>query len=502
MPPCPLLGLAPGGVYLAGTVTRTAVRSYRTIAPLPLARRYLFCGTFPVLADGRRYLSPCPVEPGLSSLVGRWLTPVPSKAAVRPTRDLTLSYRRVAFPARGSHRMTDVLSLAIDDPFPAELHGSAVSVGNFDGVHLGHTALIAELRQEARRLNTPAVAVTFDPHPLRLLAPDRFLPQLTTPEDRAELLLNAGANWVVILKTTPDLLRLEANEFLQRLFVDRFAAKAVIEGFNFGFGRDRTGTTESLKSFCRDNSILSCIVTAKMSASGEPVSSSRVRAALDARDVAGAARLLGRPYRLRGTVVVGDRRGATLGFPTANLGDCRTVIPGDGVYAVRVQCACGEFMGAANIGPNPTFGVSARKVEVHLLDFDQDLYGQPVAVDFVEQLRNTRKFESKEELVRQLHEDVDQTRRKLASADRLLPAGGESDDLKARIQSVLEVHVAPALSLEVGGLEVLDVIDGVVRIRVTDVCAACPATVMTLIMGIEQELRKHLPEVEYLEAVP
>ncbi len=398
--------------------------------------------------------------------------------------------------------MTNVLSLAIDDSFPAELRGSAVSVGNFDGVHLGHAALIAELRQEAQRLNTPAVAVAFDPHPLRLLAPDRFLPQLTTPEDRAELLLNAGANWVVILKTTPDLLRLEANEFLKRLFVDRFAAKAVVEGFNFGFGRDRVGTTESLKSFCRDNSIPCSIVAAKKAASGEPVSSSRVRAALDSGDVANAARLLGRPYRLRGTVVVGDRRGATLGFPTANLGDCRTVIPGDGVYAVRVQCAFSEFIGAANIGPNPTFGVSARKVEVHLLDFDQDLYGQPLAIDFVERLRNTRKFESKEELVRQLHEDVDQTRKKLDLVGSPLPSEEGIDDLKARIQSVLEVHIAPVLSLDVAGLEVLDVIDGVVRIRVTDACAGCPATVMTLIMGIEQELRKHVPKIEYLEAVP
>ncbi len=392
--------------------------------------------------------------------------------------------------------MTNVLTLAIDDSFPAELRGSAVSVGNFDGVHLGHAALIAELREEARRLNAPAVAVTFDPHPLRLLAPDRFMPQLTTPEDRAELLLKAGANWVVILQTTPDLLRLEANEFLQRLFVDRFAAKAVVEGFNFGFGRDRVGTTESLKSFCRDNSIACRIVAAKMAASGEPVSSSRVRAALDSGNVIGATRLLGRPYRLRGTVVVGDRRGATLGFPTANLAECPTVIPGDGVYAVRVQCTFGEFMGPANIGLNPTFGVSARKIEVHLLDFDQHLYGQPLAVDFVERLRDTRKFESKEELVRQLHDDVDQTRKKLA------PFGGEIDDLKARIQSVLEVHVAPALSLDVSGIKVLDVTDGVVRLRVTDVCAGCPATVMTLIMGIEQELRKHLPEVEYLEAVP
>jgi riboflavin kinase / FMN adenylyltransferase len=390
---------------------------------------------------------------------------------------------------------TNALSLGINDTFPAELRGSSVSVGNFDGVHLGHAALIAELRQEANRLSVPAVAVTFDPHPLRLLAPDRFMPQLTTPEDRAELLLKAGADWVVILKTTPDLLRLEANEFLQRLFVERFAAKAVVEGFNFGFGRDRGGTTQSLENWCRKQHLPCRIVAAKTAANREPVSSSRVRAALDTGDVAGATQLLGRPYRLRGTVIVGDRRGATIGFPTANLGKMQTVIPGDGVYDVRVECNFGTFAGAMNIGPNPTFGVAARKVEVHLLEFYRDLYGAAIAIDFIKRLRDTRKFASKVELVRQLHEDVDAVR-------RLSPVISAAHGLKHRIESVLREYVAPALSLDTAGLEVLDVTDGVVRLRLTGNCAGCPATIMTLIMGIEQELRKHIPEVEYLEAVP
>lgn len=302
-------------------------------------------------------------------------------------------------------------SLDFQEPFPAVLRGGAVSIGNFDGVHLGHAALMQRLKQQARQIGGPAVAVTFDPHPLALLTPDRFLPQLNTPMDRAELLLQAGADWVVILQTTRDLLQLPAEGFLAALLQERLDARHVVEGFNFGYGRDRQGNTSSLERWCKQHGLQCEIVAALTAANEQPISSSRVRMALTASDVASAARLLGRPYRLRGKVVVGDRRGATLGFPTANLDQIATVIPGDGVYAVRAVGEFGTFAGAANIGPNPTFGVARRKVEVHLLDFDRDLYNSTLAIDFVARLRDTRTFDSKEELVRQLREDVEIARR-------------------------------------------------------------------------------------------
>jgi riboflavin kinase/FMN adenylyltransferase len=392
---------------------------------------------------------------------------------------------------------TRALALGIDEPFPAALRGSAVSIGNFDGVHLGHIALISELRRVADQERAQTVVVTFDPHPLRLLAPDRFMPQLTTPEERAELLLRAGADWVVILKTTQELLQLEADEFLRRLLLNGLAAKAVVEGFNFHFGKDRQGTPQSLQTWCNNHDMACHIVAAKLGSNNEPISSSRVRAALDAGDVVGAARLLGRPYRLQGRVITGDRRGKELGFPTANLGDIRTVIPGDSVYAVSVKCDFGTFTGAANFGPNPTFGVTARKVEVHLLDFDGDLYDQEIEIEFAEQLRQTRKFASKDELVRQLTLDIERAR---ASAARTVE--DKTPNLKQRVEAVLREQVAPALFLDGAGFEVLDVTDGVVRMRMTGACMSCPSTIMTLIMGIEQELRKHIPEIEYLEAVP
>jgi riboflavin kinase/FMN adenylyltransferase len=310
----------------------------------------------------------------------------------------------------------DVLRRGIGDPFPAWLRGGAVSVGNFDGVHRGHAALVAELRRQAEGLGKPAVVVTFDPHPLRLLAPERFMPLLTVPDERADLLIAAGANAVVILTTTPDLLCMEPAAFLDALLVQALDAAAVVEGFNFAFGRDRAGTTQSLIDWCQQFGRRCTIVRAKTTGSGNPVSSSRVRAALEAGDVAKTAGLLGRPYRLAGTVVPGERRGVGLGFPTANLANIATVVPGGGVYAARAFVGDAAFPAAANIGPNPTFGESASKVEVHLIGFSGDLYDQVIAVEFLDRLRDTRSFASKDALVRQLNDDV-ATAARIATGD-------------------------------------------------------------------------------------
>lgn len=374
-------------------------------------------------------------------------------------------------------------SLSLDDPFPPELAGGAVSIGNFDGVHLGHAALVAELVAAARATPGPAVTITFDPHPLRLLAPDRFMPQLTSAEDRATALHSVGADHVVILQTSPALLQLDAEAFLQRLLVERLAARAVVEGFNFSFGRNRRGSTELLRSWCGRRDIDCRIVSAYSLDGSEPVSSSRVRSALDRGDIATANALLGRPYRLRGTVAAGARRGATLGFPTANLVDCETVCPADGVYAARV----GPHAAAVNIGANPTFAEAHRKIEVHVIDFAGDLYGQPLAVDFLGRLRETRPFPSKELLVAQLNSDVEQAR---------------TVALKARVEDALRREVGPALELDGAAIEVLGVENNVARVRLGAVCASCPATLMVLVNGIEDELRKHVPEIEYLEAAP
>jgi riboflavin kinase/FMN adenylyltransferase len=311
--------------------------------------------------------------------------------------------------------MAGVFTLNLDEPLPGPCRGGAVTVGNFDGVHRGHQHLIAHLREHARALSGPAVALTFDPHPLLLLRPEQFQPVLTTLADRAELLRAAGADCVGVLRTTPDLLRLGARDFFDRVLRAQAGAAAAVPGFNFAFGRDREGTVEMLASLCRE-AALGFTVAPPLLLEGRPVSSSRVRGELVRGDIRQARLLLGRPYRLRGTVEAGRRRGQTLGFPTANLGRPQTLVPGDGVYAARAEVAGSAWPAAANVGPNPTFGEQARKVEVHLIGFRGDLYGRELAVDFLDRLRDVRPFTGPAELVEQLRQDVERARQVAAEA--------------------------------------------------------------------------------------
>jgi riboflavin kinase/FMN adenylyltransferase len=296
---------------------------------------------------------------------------------------------------------------------PAECTGGAVTVGNFDGVHRGHQALVAVARRHAERLHGPAVVVTFDPPPHLVLHPEAApRPPLTTLADRAELLHKAGADHVVILRTSPALLALSSEAFFEDVLARQLAAKAVVEGYDFRFGRGRAGTNAALRDLCAAAG-LAFEEVAPVTYRDEPVSSSRVRAAIVSGDVARAAELLARPYRILGMVVTGAKRGRTIGFPTANLADVPTVLPGNGVYAVRATVEGRMWPGAANVGPNPTFGEDARKVEVHLINFAGDVYGQPMAVEFVAKLRETRPFAGVAELASQLKRDVEEAKKAL-----------------------------------------------------------------------------------------
>jgi riboflavin kinase/FMN adenylyltransferase len=301
--------------------------------------------------------------------------------------------------------------LALGDTAPGTCRGAVLTLGNFDGVHRGHQALIAEVRRQAKLGGVPALAVTFDPHPLQVLRPALFQPVLTTLEHRAELLQSgsAGADHVVVLETTPQLLRLSPAEFFTRVVRDALQARALVEGYNFAFGKDRAGTLEVLRELCDESRIPLTLLPAQ-EIDGKPVSSSRVRAELLAGRIDAVRALLGRPYRLAGTVVTGQRRGQTLGFPTANLDQIRTLIPGNGVYAVRATHDRRTWPAAANIGPNPTFGEDARKIEAHLIGFGGDLYGQELAIDFVAKIRDTKPFAGAAELMAQIRADVDQAR--------------------------------------------------------------------------------------------
>jgi riboflavin kinase/FMN adenylyltransferase len=293
---------------------------------------------------------------------------------------------------------------------PPSCRGGVATIGNFDGVHRGHAALAAEVRSQARRLGVPALAVTFHPHPIALLRPASLGLPLTTLADRVELLQQAGVDEVVILHTTTDLLALSAAEFFDQVIRDRLAVRALVEGYSFGFGRNREGNVETLQRLAAAADV-PLTVLPPVRVDGETASSSQVRARVLAGDVAGAAVLLGRPYRLHGTVGVGQRRGRTIGFPTANLDALETIPPGDGVYAATVRLDDRVWPAAVNVGPNPTFGEGARKTEAHLIGYQGDLYSRPLAVDFIQRLRDTRPFAGVAELTAQLRQDVEQARR-------------------------------------------------------------------------------------------
>lgn len=292
---------------------------------------------------------------------------------------------------------------------PRELTGGAVTVGNFDGVHLGHRALLAAARTQADALGGPAVAITFDPPPHQILFPGPVRPPLTTLSERAELLQQAHADHVVILKTSPALLALSPEAFFEDVLVRQLGAKAIVEGHDFRFGRNRAGSNETLRQLCSTAGLVFVEVPQLMHG-GEPVSSSRVRSAIVRGNVSLVTELLTRPHRITGTVVTGAKRGRTIGFPTANLDDVLTVLPANGVYAVRAIVDGQNYPAAANIGPNPTFGEDAQKIEVHVIGFSGDLYGKPMTVELIARLRDTRPFAGVNELIEQLKKDVEEAK--------------------------------------------------------------------------------------------
>lgn len=287
---------------------------------------------------------------------------------------------------------------------PELFRGGYVSIGNFDGVHAGHQKIVQRLRVLADAEGVPAVVLTFDPHPLALLRPDRVPPCLTTLEHKAALLERAGATCVVAYPTDRRLLALTPEEFFDAIIVVELQARGIVEGPNFCFGKDRKGDIDTLRDLCRLRGIALQVLEP---VGGEAmVSSSTIRALIDEGRLAEAVKLLGHAYRLRGEVIAGARRGRTIGFPTANLARIETLLPGDGVYGGIARVDTHSFAAAINIGPNPTFGEDNRKVEVHLIGFNGDLYGRWLEVDLLERLRETRRFDSREDLVRQISLDV------------------------------------------------------------------------------------------------
>ncbi len=283
--------------------------------------------------------------------------------------------------------------------------GCVVTVGNFDGVHLGHAAIVARLRAAADRHGVPAVALTFDPHPASVLRPETAPTPLTTPRRRAELLLALGLDAVHVQPADPILMAIEAEVFYETMLRGRLAARAIVEGNDFRFGARRAGDVRLLEALCGRDGVELDIVPPVI-VDGAPASSSRLRSLIAAGDVSRANALATMPYRLSGTVTTGARRGATIGFPTANLTDIATLLPATGVYAGRAHVDGVAYAAAVHVGPNVSFGETAISVEAHLIGFSGDLYGRTLDVDFLDRVRDTRRFTSIDDLTSQLSIDV------------------------------------------------------------------------------------------------
>jgi riboflavin kinase/FMN adenylyltransferase len=309
-----------------------------------------------------------------------------------------------------------VITIADLTPAPPAVRGAYLAIGNFDGVHKGHALLLERLRKRAAEAGAPALPVTFDPHPVALLRPERAPVPLLWPERKLALLKATGATDVGVFRTGPWLLSLTAREFFDRVIVEQFRARGMVEGPTFRFGRDRVGDADTLAKWCAEARI-DFEVVEPAQVDGSIVSSTRIRNSLAEGNVEAARRLLGRPHRLRGEVVRGAGRGAGLGFPTANLERVDTQIPADGVYAAHafLDGAGPAVAAACHIGPNATFGELARQVEIHLIDFSGNLYGRWLEVDFLAHLRPSRRFDDLNGLLAQMHADIDQARAVAAS---------------------------------------------------------------------------------------
>jgi riboflavin kinase/FMN adenylyltransferase len=281
-----------------------------------------------------------------------------------------------------------------------------VTVGTFDGVHLGHRDVLERIDARARELGLRSVLVPFDPHPLRVINPEAAPPLLTVGDERLEIVAESGVDFMAIVPVTPLLQRFGAAEFVDEVLIRRFHVSHLVIGHDHGFGRGREGDVDVLRRLGSERGFEVEVVDAVADHDGRPISSTLIRRAVAGGDLRRAAEGLGRLYSVSGRVVEGNRRGRELGFPTLNVElpppSSHKLLPPQGVYAVRVQTPSGPFGGMMNMGPRPTFGDAATSLEVHLFDASLDLYGAYVKVEFVSRLRDTRPFPDASALVAQL----------------------------------------------------------------------------------------------------
>ena len=310
------------------------------------------------------------------------------------------------------------------------ISGSCVTIGNFDGVHMGHQRLIARTCAKAKKRGLISVVVTFDPHPQTVFLGPKALPFLTTTGQRLKLIEELGPNATVVLEFTRQMAALEPEEFVRRYLMEGLNLRELVIGYDYAMGRGRRGNFELLTQMGQRLGFgverLDPVLVG-----GAVVSSTRIRDLVQSGNVWDARPLLGRFFEVQGRVVDGKKRGAGLGFPTANLAPEGTLLPRPGVYAVWVLLDGETLPAVANVGYNPTFGDTGLTLEAHILDFNRNIYGQNLGVQFVQRLRAERKFDSLEALMARIGDDVRLGRVILATPDAqpfAAPKGDEEDD--------------------------------------------------------------------------
>lgn len=301
---------------------------------------------------------------------------------------------------------------------PAAMRGGIVALGNFDGFHLGHQAVVGLAVARARAEGRPALVATFDPHPVRHFQPGSEPFRLTTLDQRERLFAAAGADAMVVFRFDAALAALTAREFVDDRLIDKIGVGGVVTGEDFTFGKAKSGNVAVLAALGVEHGFTVETVGA-VALDGVPVSSSRIRDLLKAGDPRGAAKLLTRPFTVEGTVQHGDKLGRTIGYPTANLDMGKYLRPAYGIYAVRGRLADGRVLdGAANLGIRPSFDPPKELLEPYFFDFSEDLYGQPIEVELIEYLRPEAKFDSLETLTAQMDADCARAREILATGRR------------------------------------------------------------------------------------
>ena len=286
---------------------------------------------------------------------------------------------------------------------------AVITIGNFDGVHIGHQALFHEVIEKADSIDGTSVVMTFEPHPVRVLKQNGHLPLITLYEQKVELIENSGIDVLICVPFTKEFAAISAKEFVEDILLKSIGMKAIVVGKDYTFGKNREGDINLLKFYAKNlgfEVIVADWIQASKNGLGR-ISSTRTRELVMAGKVDEAQKLLGRYYQLRGIVTTGrDRGGKLLGFPTANINLHDELCPKNGVYAVTVDCMGKIFQGVANIGYSPTFDDHVFSVEVHILDFDENIYGQNIRVNFVQHIRDEEKFSTISELSDQIKKDI------------------------------------------------------------------------------------------------